>query len=278
MRYQALGRLGWRVGEIGCGTYRTFDIPNGFDAVLGLMRTGLGCGVNFFDSAPMYGHTEANIGHALSRLAGADGPLGSPPIRIGKKVEQEDREAALRQFEASLPILGRIDLLQIHNMVGWRVVLPLLAELKAEGRIAAVGVTQRDHTGFEEVEVAMRTGLVDTIQVPYNLMQREAEARLLPLARDLGVGVLVMTPICPLFERDALLKRLQGVKLEALTIFNVGDFGGVCLKYVISKHPGVMVLPATGRVERVISNAAVSDAPAFPPELIRELETSVESA
>lgn len=155
--------------------------------------------------------------------------------------------------------------------------LPLLAELKAEGRIEAVGVTQRDPGAFDEVETAMRSGLVDTVQVPCNVLQRQAERRLLPLASDLGIGVLVMTPICPLFDRRALLARLTDVDLAPLKPFNVVDVGSACLKYVISKHPGVVLLPATGRVERVVSNAAVSDAPPFPPEVIAELERRFES-
>jgi aryl-alcohol dehydrogenase-like predicted oxidoreductase len=278
MRYRTLGRTGWSVGEVGCGTYRSFDIPDGGDGVLALMRANVRCGVNFFDSAPMYGHTEANIAYACARLRPVDIGDTLPPIRIAKKVEQIERSAALQQFETSRRVLGRIDLVQVHNMVGWRVVLPLLAELKADGRVFAVGVTQRDEAAFEEVEAAMHTGLVDTIQVPFNLKQRAAERRLLPLARELAIGVLVMTPICPLFARDALLARLHGLDFRTLTAFNVVDGGGACLKYVISKHPGVVVLPATSRPERVASNVAVSDAPPFPPEIIRDLERRVESS
>jgi aryl-alcohol dehydrogenase-like predicted oxidoreductase len=277
MRYRILGRTGWRVGEIGCGTHRSFDLPGavGQEQVLTLMKASLGVGINLFDSAPMYGDTERNIGAALATLAAEDPRPGTPAIRIAKKVEQRDRRAARQQFEASRPVLRQIDLLQIHNMVGWRVVLPLLAELKAEGLIGATGVTQRDSAGFDEVETAMRTGLIDVIQIPYNLLQRDAEHRLLPLAHDLGLGVLAMTPISPLGGRDALLARLEGLDLEPLRPFGVADYGTVCLKYLVSKSPGVVLLPATGRPARVTSNAAVSDSPPFPSEVLRALEQRV---
>jgi aryl-alcohol dehydrogenase-like predicted oxidoreductase len=273
VQQRTLGRTGWRVSEIACGTYQTFDVPGagGRQQVLALMRANLAVGSTFFDSAPMYGHSEANIGAALPGL-----PQGGAGCRIATKVLQSSLEGARRQIEHSFSVIGwRIDLLQIHNMAGWREVLPYLAELKAAGRIGATGVTHYSSGAFGEIEAAMRTGLADVIQIPYNVSEREVERRLLPLARELNLGVLVMTPIRPLFRRGALLDRLRGLDLAPYRPFGVSDLGGLCLKWLLDKDPTLVLLPATSRPERVASNAAVSGTPPLPPELMRELERRV---
>ena len=275
MKLRPLGRTAWEVAEISCGTYRTFDVAGnaGREKVESLMRANLAERINLFDSAPMYGHSEANIGHAAPRLGKNRTAAGEPAFFIATKVLQHNLAGAKRQIENSFRVIGgRIDLLQIHNMAGWREVLPYLAELKAEGRIGATGVTHYDSGAFGEIEAAMKTGQADLIQVPYNLMERAVERRLLPLARDLGVGVLVMTPICPIFQRGMLLDRLARWDLKEFGPYGVTDAGGLCLKYLLSKNPEVVLLPATSRLERIRNNAAVSGQPPFPPELVRELE------
>ena len=106
----------------------------------------------------------------------------------------------------------------------------------------------------------------------YNVMEREVERRLLPLAREMNLGVLVMTPICPLFRRGSLLQRLKGFDLTPYRSFGIGDAGSLCLKWLLSKDPALVLLPASSRLERVASNAAVSGPPPLPPELMRALE------
>jgi aryl-alcohol dehydrogenase-like predicted oxidoreductase len=269
MKTRVLGRTGWAVSEIACGTYKTFDVAgtSGAATVEGLMQANLDRGVNLFDSAPMYGHSETNIGRALGtgRLKGAS--------LIATKVLQGDAKGAKQQIAHSFDVIGgRIDLLQIHNMAGWRDVLPLLAELKAQGRIRATGVTHYDPGAFGEIEAAMRTGLADVIQIPWNLMERRVEQRLIPLADEMNLGVLVMTPICPLFSRAGLLGKLRGVDLTPWRELGVTDAGSLCLKYLLSKHASAILLPATSRPERVASNAAVSGTRPLEAEDMRRLE------
>jgi aryl-alcohol dehydrogenase-like predicted oxidoreductase len=91
----------------------------------------------------------------------------------------------------------------------------------------------------------------------------------------MNLGVLVMTPIQPIFRRSALLGALQGVDLAPYQSYGVTDAGSLCLKYLLSKAPDVVLLPATSRPERVRSNAAVSGTPPLPPDLIRKLESAV---
>jgi aryl-alcohol dehydrogenase-like predicted oxidoreductase len=260
------------VSEIACGTYKTFDVGGsaGEKQVLGLMQANLDIGCTLFDSAPMYGHSEAQIGRAL-----ATGRLKPDPKNafIATKVLQPDAAGAKQQIAHSFQVIGgRIDLLQIHNMAGWRQVLPLLAEMKAQGKIRATGVTHYDSGAFGEIEAAMKTGQADVIQIPWNLMERRVEERLLPLARDLNLGVLVMTPICPIFSRPTLLAKLKGVDLAPWRSLGVSDAGSLCLKYLLSKHPTAVLLPATSRLERVASNAAVSGTPPLPPADLQRLE------
>ncbi len=274
MNFRTLGRTGWQVAEISCGTYRTFDVAGraGRAQVAELMRANLAQRVNLFDSAPMYGHSEANIGHAMEAL----GAPGTPHFHIATKVLQHDLAGARRQIENSFRVIGgRIDLLQIHNMAGWEAVLPYLAELKAEGRIGATGITHYDPSAFGAMERAMKTGQADVIQVPYNIIEREAERRLIPLAKEMNLGVLVMTPIRPIFRKEELLGRLGGVDPAEFGACGVSDAGSLCLKYLLSKNPEVILIPATSRHERVISNAAVSDAPPLPPDLLTRLEQAV---
>jgi aryl-alcohol dehydrogenase-like predicted oxidoreductase len=271
MNTRVLGRTGWAVSEIACGTYKTFDVAGGATPakVAALMQANLDQGVNLFDSAPMYGESETNIGHALGsgKLKGADAAL------IATKVLQQSLSGAKQQIAHSFSVIGgRVDLLQIHNMAGWREILPHLAELKAQGRIRATGVTHYDAGAFGEIEAAMRTGLADVIQIPWNLMERRAEQRLIPLARDLDLGVLVMTPVCPIFNRPGQLAALRAVDLTPWRALGVTDAGSLCLKYLLSKHPGAVLLPATSRPERVASNAAVSGTPPLLPDDIRRLE------
>ena len=275
MNDRVLGRTGLRVSEIACGTYRSFDQAGaaGKAHVADLMQANLDVGANLFDSAPMYGLSEVNIGHVLR--SGRLDAHGREAL-IATKVLQHDLAGAKRQIPESFDAIGgRIDVLQIHNMAGWQAILPHLAELKAARRIRATGVTHYDPGAYEAIEQAMRTGLADVIQIPYNIQERTAEKRLLPLARELNLGVLVMTPIQPIFRRSALLGALRGVDLAPYRQFGVTDAASLCLKYLISKAPEVVLLPATSRSERVHSNAAVSGTPPLPADLIRQLEATV---
>jgi len=274
MNNRVLGRTDWQVGEVGCGTYDTFDAPGdrGREHVLDLMRENLAVGVDLFDSAPMYGLSESNIGFAMPQLAAS----GTRDYFVATKVLQSSRKGAIDQVEHSFGVIGgRIDLLQIHNMAGWREVLPCLVELKAQGRIRATGVTDYRRSSFGEIEAAMVTGDVDVIQIPYNIMEREAESRLIPLARELNIGVLVMTPICPVSARGELLNRLRGIELSPYQEFGVRDVGGLCLKWLLSIFPEGILLPATSKAERVRSNAAVSGTPDLPPEELSRLARAV---
>lgn len=269
MQYRTLGRTGLQVSAVGMGTWQSFDArgPEEVEHVNQLVTEALRRGVNLFDTAPMYGAAERVLGLALRGRR--DG------VVIATKVLAHDRRTAQAQIEESFRKLqvDVIDLMQIHNLAAWQDVTPVLERYKAQGRIRFLGVTDYRTGMFPELMRAMRTGAFDTVQVPYNLGDREAEREVLPLARTLNVGVLVMTPLCPMFDRSRLLRALRRHDLSSLRPYGVTTPGQALLKYLLA-HPAVAsLLPATAKLERVRENAAVADGPPLPESILRQLES-----
>ncbi len=268
MEYRTLGRTGLRVSEIGMGTWQTFDVSGRGDEARcrRIAEEALGRGMNLFDSAPMYGEAERVLGLSLEKRRGE--------ALIATKVLERDARSARASIERSLKLLrsGVIDLLQIHNMSGWRAVTPAMQAFQKEGRVRFIGITDYRVSNFPEVMEAMRTGLYDTIQIPYHLGETTCRREILPLARELQMGVIVMTPIAPLFGRRRLLDPLSRADLSFLEPYGVRTPGQALLKYLLS-DPGIStVIPATSKAERVAENAAVSDGAPLPPEAQERLE------
>jgi aryl-alcohol dehydrogenase-like predicted oxidoreductase len=165
-----------------------------------------------------------------------------------------------------------IDLMQIHNMSAWQEVTPILEEYQAKGRIRFLGITDYRTTMFPEMIQAMRTGKFDAIQIPYNLGEREAEQAIIPLAKQLNIGVLVMTPIAPIFARNKLLQPLQRQDLTFLRPYGVSTPGQALLKYALANPDVASLLPATSRLERVTENAQSADGPVLSHDARRRLE------
>jgi aryl-alcohol dehydrogenase-like predicted oxidoreductase len=268
MQYRTLGRTGLQVSAVSMGTWKSFDVRGRreIEQVLELVTEALGCGVNLFDTAPMYGEAEAVLGQALrGRREG---------VIIATKVLAHDRRSARASIEESLRKLevDVIDLLQIHNLAAWQDVTPVLEEYQAKGHVRFLGVTDYRTNMFPELMRAMRTGVFDAIQIPYNIGDRIAEREVLPLARELNLGVLVMTPLCPIFDRNRLLRVIQRHDLKFLQPYGVTTPGQALLKYLLAKAREVILLPATSRIERVRENAAAAEDPCLPDEAVRQLE------
>jgi diketogulonate reductase-like aldo/keto reductase len=167
----------------------------------------------------MYGEAERVLGLVLEKRRGE--------ALIATKVLEHSASSALASIERSFKLLRTdvIDLLQIHNLAAWRKVTPALKKLQAEGRVRYLGITDYQVSKYPEMMEAMRTGDFDTIQIPYHLGERTCRRKVLPLARELGMGVIVMTPVAPLFNRDLLLGPLSRADLSFLK-----PYGGA--------HPG----------------------------------------
>ena len=221
---------------VGLGTYATFEGDAAHARTV--VDAALDAGTTSFDSSPMYGGAEGALGRAL-----------------------EGR----RQYEDQRRFFERVEIEQVHNLVAWEEHLPWLAEERDAGRIDRIGVTHWSAGSFRELERALRGGRFDTVQLPLNPHERDAEQRLLPLAEELGIAVIVMRP----FGGTAapLLRRMpSAAELVPLRAFGVQTWAQALLKWVLSDQRVDLVIPATSRPERVTENAAAGSPPWFGPE------------
>jgi diketogulonate reductase-like aldo/keto reductase len=256
---------GEAIPAIGLGTWITFNVgddPLLRDECAAVMAAFFAAGGRVIDSSPMYGSSQPVVGYGLARL-------GRPPgLFAADKVWTSSGEDGPAQIERSRRFWGvpRFDLVQVHNLLGWQAHLATLREMKAAGRIRHVGITTSEGRRHELFEQIMRSEPLDFVQLTYNVVDREAEARLLPLARDRGIGVIVNRP----FRQGALTRRLEGEPLPGWAI-EIGalSWAQVILKFILA-HPAVTVaIPATTRVDHVRENVAAATGP-LPDAALRE--------
>ena len=242
---------GVQVPVIGVGTWRGFDV--GGDAAARAQLTGVlqalfEAGGRVIDSSPMYGSSEEVAGDLLAALTAHDRAF------VATKVWTEGRQAGITQMEASMRKLRdeRIELMQIHNLLDWRTHLDTLRAWKRDGRIQHLGITHYRDDAHDQLEAVMRAEAIDSVQLNYSIDNRAAEQRLLPLASERGVAVLVNLP----FGGGGLLKRLQGKPLPAWAgEIDCRSWAQVLLKFVVS-HPAVTcVIPGTSRPDHMRENA-----------------------
>jgi diketogulonate reductase-like aldo/keto reductase len=215
------------------------------------MRAFFDAGGRMIDSSPMYGSSQAVVGHGLARL-------GSPPaVFSADKVWISSGGAGPAQIEQSRRLWGvpRFDLLQVHNLLAWEAHLETLFAMKAEGRLRYVGITTSEGRRHDLVERIMRTQPLDFVQITYNIVDREVESRILPLALDRGIAVIVNRP----FQQGALTRRLDGERLPGWAAeIGAGSWAQAILKFILS-HPAVTVaIPATTRVDHARENVAAA--------------------
>lgn len=263
MEWRDLGRGDLRVPVIGMGTWRTFDV-HGKEANAArarLVRRALDLSVSFFDTSPMYGGAERVLASSLAGRRSA--------ALVATKVWSEEPREGFRQIDRALSYFGeRIDLYQVHNLVNWQTYLPALLRMKERGEVGAVGVTHYSRWRLRSISEVMRTQPVDAIQVPYNPLRREVEAEILPLAAELGIGVVVMQP----FDEGRLL-RIQPPPewLAGFAPFGVQTWPQVLLKWILSCSEITSVIPATRRESHLEENVVASEGPWFGPEEREEI-------
>jgi aryl-alcohol dehydrogenase-like predicted oxidoreductase len=235
---------------VGCGTWRTFDVgdnPQAQAALAEVLRILFDNGGSIIDSSPMYGSSEAVAGAVLTRIGGHSRAF------VATKVWTEGRDAGIAQMEESMRHFQqpRIDLMQIHNLLDWRTQLATLREWKAQGRIRYLGITHYTSGAFAEVEAVMRSQTLDFVQINYAADDRAAEQRLLPLARERGIGVIVNQP----FGGGGLLGKLKGQPVPTWgKEIGCTTWAQLLLKFVLA-HPAVTcVIPGTGRPEYMQDN------------------------
>lgn len=251
-----LGVGGPEVPMVGLGTWQRLEAAARSGSAEPVVTTALDCGIRLFDSSPMYGEAEELLSSALGdRRSQA---FVATKIWTPSASEGEDQlNRAVEWFG------GSIDLMQIHNLVGWKDHLPMLEAAKDQGRVGMIGATHWSPSAFDELAELMQTGRLDAIQVPYNPHERAVERRLLPLADELGLGVVVMRPL----GGGSLLEAGPGpAELEPLQPFGVENWAQALLKWVLSDPRCDVVIPATSSPRRVAENAAAGRPPWFGPE------------
>jgi diketogulonate reductase-like aldo/keto reductase len=249
-----------RLGPVvGLGTWRTFD----GDAALAQRVVGaaLDAGAAVVDTSPMYGRAEASLGQALAGRR--------ERAVVATKIWSQSVAEGQEQFRRQLGWLGHVDIEQVHNLAAWREQLPWLEQERDAGRIGRLGVTHYSEGAFDELARAMRTGRFATVQLPLNPRQRESERTLLPLAAELGMAVIVMSPL----GSGSLVRRAAGpAELAPLREHGVRTWAQALLKWILSDERVDVVIPATSRPERAAENAAAGSPPWFGPEERRLVE------
>jgi diketogulonate reductase-like aldo/keto reductase len=228
---------------VGCGTWRTFDVGQGpaeRAQLLEVLQILFDNGGSVIDSSPMYGAAEAVAGDLLTTMKAHDKAF------IATKVWTRGREAGIKQMRRSMELLRveRIDLMQIHNLVDWRTQLATLRAWKTEGLIRYIGITHYTPSAFDELESVMRGEMPDFVQLDYSLSDRAAEQRLLPLAADLGIAVIVNQP----FGGGGLLQSMLAKPLPGWA-HEIGceTWAQILLKFVLANPAVTCVIPGTGR-------------------------------
>ncbi|MEX2353765.1 MAG: aldo/keto reductase, partial [Gammaproteobacteria bacterium] len=241
---------GEEISAMGMGSYITFD-EKGDPAVRAeltrVLQLFFDHGGQLIDSSPMYGHAETALGTLLKDVDHNNN------LFAATKVWTYGREAGIRQMNESMQKMGVevMDLMQIHNLRDWKVHLPTLRDWKDRGKIRYLGITTsggRDHDEFEQI---MATEPLDFVQFTYNIENRLAEKRLLPLARDKGIATLINVP----FGRGSLFKKVNGKQLpEWAAEFDCSSWAQFFLKFLIA-HPQVScVIPATSNPRHMVDN------------------------
>ena len=190
MESRRLGADGPQVPVIGMGTWRTFDVHDaaGVERSRAVVEKALEAGTRLFDSSPMYGAAERVLGELLEPHR--------DEVLVATKVWTPDDAEAERQVANALAWYGgRIDVYQVHNLVEWRRRLDRLERLRDDDSVGIIGATHWNPSAFDELEAVMRSGRIAEVQIPYNPVENEVERRILPLAEDLGLGVVVMRPL-----------------------------------------------------------------------------------
>ncbi|WP_375739677.1 aldo/keto reductase [Pseudomonas boanensis] len=236
---------------IGVGTSRVFDIsPADSEAWTDCRRVLehlFAAGGSVIDSSPMYGEAETVVGSLLGELQ------AHAKAFVATKVWTQGRERGIEQMQHSMRLLQRqhIDLMQVHNLVDWEEQLKTLRQWKDEGRIRYLGITHYTASAFDEVERVLRAQKLDFLQINYALADRKAEERILPLAQERGVAVLINRP----FGGGNLLRRLIQQPVPGWAgDYDCTSWPQLLLKFCLS-HPAVTcVIPGTGKPRHMLDN------------------------
>ncbi len=243
-------RTGESLPVVGLGTWQTFDVGSSAASRAPLedvLREFARLGGSVIDSSPMYGRSETVAGDLATKLE------LRARLFIATKVWTSGREAGIRQMEESFRRLRaeRMDLMQVHNLVDWRTHLETLRRWKEQGKVRYIGVTHYTASAYDDLARVLENQEIDFVQLNYSIAEREAERRLLPLAADRRIAVLVNRP----FAAGGLFRTVRSKALpEWAKEIECASWAQLFLKFVIS-HPAITcAIPATSKARHLIDN------------------------
>ncbi len=241
---------GEAIPVVGLGTWITFNVGNDTvarDACADVVRAFVEGGGRMIDSSPMYGSSQEVIGYALRRTGVAERVFAADKVWISSGARgREQIEQSRRLWQ-----VPRLDLVQVHNLLTWQEHLATLLAMKSQKAIRYVGITTSEGRRHRDIEQVMAAHPIDFVQITYNPLDREVEQRILPLARERRIAVIVNRP----FREGALLRALERRPLPAWAAdVDAASWAQLILKFIVT-HPAVTcVIPATSRVDHVREN------------------------
>ena len=243
-------RTGEPLPVIGLGTWQTFDVGRSAAArepLREVLREFAALGGKVVDSSPMYGESERVVGDLTAELGLRD------KLFLATKVWTSGHDAGVAQMQESLKLLraGRLDLMQVHNLVDWRTHLATLRKWKEQGKVRYIGVTHYTEGAYDDLERVLKSEELDFVQLNYSIAEREAEKRLLPLAAERRVAVIANRP----FAKAVLFEKVRGKDLpEWAREIGCTTWAQYFLKFVVS-HPAVAcAIPATSKLTHLRDN------------------------
>jgi diketogulonate reductase-like aldo/keto reductase len=255
---------------VGLGSWITFNVGNdpvARDSCAQVMGAFFDAGGRLIDSSPMYGSAQDVIGYGLKKT-------GNSNVFATDKVWIADGDDGPEQIAESRAKWGinRFDLLQVHNLLTWEAHLDTLYAMKAAGTLRYVGITTSHGRRHEELEMIMRKKALDFVQLTYNIVDREVEDRLLPLAQEKGIAVITNRP----FRQKALIRRFEGERFpEWAHEIEAKTWAQFLLKFIIS-HPAITcAIPATSRIEHVRENLDAAREPLPDAKMRRRMVAHV---
>jgi diketogulonate reductase-like aldo/keto reductase len=240
--------------KIGLGTWQTFDVGASSSARAPLREVLKLLDGNVVDSSPMYGSSETVAGDLIAEVGMRD------RLFVATKVWTSGREDGIAQMETSFRRLRVkvMDLMQVHNLVDVATHTKTLQQWKGEGRVRHIGITHYTSSAYSEVERWLKTGNYEFVQINYSLGEREAERRILPLAAEKKVRVIINRP----FSEGSLFRKSRGKALPPWAAeLGIASWAQYFLKWIVS-HPAVTVaIPGTGRPDHMKDNLAAGIGP-----------------
>jgi len=250
MLQRAIPSSGEKLPVIGLGTSRVFDAGASAaerEPLEDVLRSFVKLGGKLVDSSPMYGRAESVVGEIATKLKLRDA------LFLATKVWTTGREAGIQSMERSLELLGtkKLDLIQVHNLIDTKTHLATLRAWKKEGRVRYLGITHYTEGSQAEVARVLEEESLDFVQINYSLMEREAENRVFPVAKDRGVAVIVNRP----FGAGGLFRRVRGKPLpDWAADFDCKSWAQFFLKWIVSNPAVTCAIPATSKPGHLTDN------------------------